>query len=73
MLQLALILTKAMLVPKEVMRPLIYGLAQVEEALATIEELSDKKGMERIKEARDEYRKGEIVEIENGDAFLKLP
>lgn len=59
-------------VPKEVMRQLIHGLAQVEEALATIEELANKEGLERVRRARDEYKRGEVVESESGDALLDL-
>jgi hypothetical protein len=40
--------------------------------MATIEELADKEGLERIKKARDEYKKGDVVEVKNGDTLLAL-
>ena len=46
-------------IPKELLKDLYTGLAKVEEVLATLEELMDKKGLERIRKAEDEYEKGE--------------
>jgi len=44
------------------MKQPLQGLAQVEEAMANIEELADKEGVERIK---NEYEKGDVIEIKN--------
>jgi hypothetical protein len=66
------ILAETIPVPKEVIRQLIHGLAQVEEALVTIEELANKEGLERVRKARDEYRRGEVVDVESGDALLDI-
>lgn len=65
-------MTETIPIPKEVMRQLISGLAQVEEALATIEELADKEGLERIRKARKEYKNRDVVEIESGDTLHDL-
>jgi len=50
-------------IPKELLKDLYIGLAKVEEVLATLEELMDKEGLERIRKAEEEYRKGEYITV----------
>ncbi|MGB9718518.1 MAG: hypothetical protein ACP5PQ_06140 [Thermoproteota archaeon] len=59
-------------VPKELLKNLYKGLTEVEEVLATLEELMDKEGLERIREAEDEYRRGDYVIVENSEEIKKL-
>jgi len=48
------------------------GLAKVEEVLATLEELMDKEGLERIRKAEEEYEKGEYVTVQSSGEIKKL-
>ena len=48
------------------------GLAKVEEVLATLEELTDKEGLKRIRKAEEEYRRGDYVIVESGQEIGKL-
>ncbi|MCX8184068.1 MAG: hypothetical protein N3F08_06595 [Crenarchaeota archaeon] len=59
-------------VPKELLKSLCKGLAEVEEVLATLEELIDKEGLERIREAEEEYRRGDYVIVENSEEIKRL-
>ena len=54
------------------MKNLYVGLAKVEEVLATLEELMDKEGLKRIREAEEEYRRGDYVIAESGQEIGKL-
>ncbi|MCP8320294.1 MAG: hypothetical protein H3Z52_05055, partial [archaeon] len=47
------------------LKDLYTGLAKLEEVLATLEELMNKEGLERIRKAEDEYEKGEYVTAKN--------
>jgi len=59
-------------VPKELLKDLYMGLARVEEVLATLEELMDKEGLERIREAEEEYEKGKYITVRNSKEIEKL-
>jgi N-methylhydantoinase B/oxoprolinase/acetone carboxylase alpha subunit len=59
-------------VPKGLIKDLYAGLAQVEEVLATLEELMDKEGLERIRRAEEEYRKGEYITAQSSSEIKKL-
>jgi hypothetical protein len=65
-------MSESITIPKELLKDLYLGLAKVEEVLATLEELMNKEGLERIKKAEDEYRKGEYIRIENSSEIKKL-
>jgi len=58
-------------IPKELLKDLCEGLVKVEEVLATLEELMNKEGLERIKEAEEEYRKGEYITIHKSEEIRK--
>jgi hypothetical protein len=65
-------LAESVAVPKELLKNLYMGLAKVEEVLATLEELMDKEGLKRIREAEEEYRRGDYVIVESGREIGKL-
>jgi hypothetical protein len=65
-------LAESVAVPKELLKNLYMGLAKVEEVLATLEELMDKEGLKRIREAEEEYRRGDYVIVESGQEIGKL-
>lgn len=54
-------MSESVAIPKNLLRDLYEGLAKVEEVLATIEELMDEEGLERIRKAEEEYLKGEYI------------
>lgn len=59
-------------IPKELLKDLYTGLAKVEEVLATLEELMDKEGLERIRQAEDEYKKGEYITIQSSNEIKEI-
>jgi len=65
-------LVESVAVPKELLKDLYLGLSKVEEVLATLEELMDKEGLERIRKAEEEYGKGEYVTIQSSSEIKKL-
>lgn len=67
-----MVLVESVAVPKELLKELHEGLLKVEEALATLEELMDREGLERIRKAREEYGKGEYVTVEKSSDIRKL-
>ena len=52
-------------VPKALLEELYVHFMKIEEILATLEELMDKEGLERIKRGLEEYKKGEYVVAES--------
>ncbi|GBC72014.1 hypothetical protein HRbin02_01803 [Candidatus Calditenuaceae archaeon HR02] len=54
------------------LRELREHIDRVEEILATLEEMADGEGLERIKKATEEYRRGEIVSAESPEDIRKL-
>ena len=67
-----LCLAKTIAIPEELLRDLYVGLAKVEEVLATLEELMDKEGLERIRKAEEEYRKGGYKTVRNSGEIKRL-
>ena len=67
-----LCLAKTIAIPEELLRDLYVGLAKVEEVLATLEELMDKEGLERIRKAEEEYEKGEFETVRNSGEIKRL-
>ena len=65
-------MAESVAIPKELLRELYMGLSKVEEVLATLEELMDKEGLERIRKAEEEYRKGEYITIQSSSDIKKL-
>lgn len=54
------------------MKDLYLGLARVEEVLATLEELMDSEGLERVRRVEEEYRRGEYATVEGSCGVKKL-
>jgi len=59
-------------IPKELLKDLYLGLARVEEVLATLEELMDSEGLQRIRGSEEEYRRGEYETAEGSCGVKKL-
>ena len=59
-------------VPKELLRELVLELSKVEEVLATLEELLNEEGLKRMREAEEEYRKGDYIVVESSKEVEKL-
>jgi len=64
-------LTEYITVPVSLLKELHEGLAKVEEVLATLEELANKEGQERIREAEEEYIKGKYLTFKNSEEIQK--
>lgn len=64
-------MSESVAVPKRLLKELYTGLAKVEEVLATLEELMDKEGLERIREAEREYEGGEYVVVQSSEEIEK--
>jgi len=64
-------LTEYITVPVSLLKELHEGLAKVEEVLATLKELANKEGLERIKEAEQEYNKGKHHIFKNSEEIQK--
>ena len=54
-----------MSVPRSVLKELQQHARQIEEIIATLEELADKKGIRRIKNSLKQYEQGEYVVVED--------
>jgi len=50
-------------VPLPLLKELYEHFDRIEEILATLEELSDKEGLERIKKGLEEYKKKEYITV----------
>ena len=65
-------MVESVTIPKELLKDLYIGLAKVEEVLATLEELMDREGLERIRKAEDEYEKGEYITIQSSSEIKEF-
>jgi hypothetical protein len=54
-------------IPLPLLKELYEHFDRIEEILATLEELSDKEGMERIKKGIKEYKKKEYIIVSSPD------
>ena len=54
-----------MSVPRSVLKELQQHARQIEEIIATLEELADKEGIRRIKSSLKQYEQGEYVVVED--------
>lgn len=54
-------MTETVSIPLPLLKALYEHFDRIEEILATLEELSDKEGLERIEKALEEYKKKEYV------------
>lgn len=65
-------MSESVAVPKRLLKELYTGLAKVEGVLATLEELMDKEGLERVREAEQEYERGEYVTAQSSEEIEKI-
>lgn len=65
-------MAESVTIPKGLLKDLYTGLAKVEEVLATLEELMDKEGLERIRKAEEEYGKGEYITVQSSGEIKKF-
>jgi hypothetical protein len=54
-------------IPRPLLKELYEHFDRIEEILATLEELSDKKGLKRIKRSLEEYKNKECVTLSSSD------
>lgn len=66
-------MTEYITIPKDLLKELREGLVRVEEVLATLEELTNREGLERIKRAEEEYKKGEYITVQSSEEIRKKP
>jgi hypothetical protein len=57
------LLTEVVTVPRPLLKELYEHFDRIEEILATLEELADKKGLKRIEKSLEEYKKKEYVAV----------
>lgn len=58
--------------PRSVLRQLQEHAGQIEEIIATLEELADREGMRRTKSSLKQYEKGEYVVVEDAKQLDSL-
>ena len=56
-------MTQTVSIPRPLLKELYEHFDKIEEILATLEELSDKKGQKRIEKSLEEYKKKECITI----------
>ena len=56
-------MTETVSVPLPLLKELYEHFDRIEEILATLEELSDKKGLKRIEKGLEEYKKKEFITV----------
>jgi len=62
-------LTEAVSVPRPSLKKLHEHFAKIEEILATLEELTNKEELERIKKSLEEYKKKDYVTVESPESI----
>lgn len=60
-------LTEVVSVPCLLLKELYEHFAKVEEILATLEELSDKEGLERIQKSLEQHKKKDYVTVKSSE------
>ena len=58
-------MSESLSVPRSVLRELQEHARQIEEIIATLEDLADKEGIRRIKSSLKQYEQGEYVVVED--------
>jgi hypothetical protein len=56
-------MTQTVSIPRPLLKELYEHFDRIEEILATLEELSDKKGKKRIEKSLEEYEKNECITV----------
>ena len=62
-------MTQAVPVPRPLLKELYEHFAKIEEILATLEELADEEGLERIKKGLEEYKKKEYISVKSPEGI----
>ena len=62
-------MTQAIPVPRPLLKELYEHFAKIEEILATLEELANEEGLERIKKSLEEYKKKEYVSVKSPEGI----
>jgi len=62
-------LTQAVPVPRLLLKELYEHFAKIEEILATLEELANEEGLERIKKSLEEYKKKEYISVKSPEGI----
>lgn len=65
-------MTEYVSIPLELLTELREGLVRIEEILATLEELSDREGLVEVKEAENEYERGEFETAKSSEDIRKF-
>jgi len=65
-------LSEAVTIPKPLLQELYEHFSKIEEILATLEELMDKEGLERIRKSLEEYKKEEYVTAKTPEEIRKV-
>lgn len=65
-------LTQSVTVPKSVLQELQEHARRIEELVATLEELTDQAGMDRIRSGLRDYEKGEYVVLDDPKKMKSL-
>ena len=65
-------LNEAVPVPRPLLKELYEHFAKIEEILATLEELSNKEGLERIEKSVEEYKKKEYVAVNSPEKIREV-
>jgi len=64
--------TELLSVPRSVLKELQDHARQIEEIVATLEELADRKGIRKIRSSLNEYEQGEYVMVEDPKEMKSL-
>ena len=62
-------MTQAVPVPRPLLKELYEHFAKIEEILATLEELANEEGLERIKKSLEEYKKKEYISVKSPEGI----
>jgi len=65
-------LTEVVSIPRPLLKELYEHFGRIEEILATLEELSNKEGLERIEKSLEEYKKKEYTTVRSPDEGLNF-
>ena len=60
-------MTEVVSIPRPLLKELYEHFDRIEEILTTLEELSNKEGLKRIKKSLEEYKKKEYVTVRSPD------
>ncbi|MCJ7560616.1 hypothetical protein MUO79_08365 [Candidatus Bathyarchaeota archaeon] len=60
-------MTEVVSIPRPLLKELYEHFDKIEEILATLEELANKEGLERIEKSLEEYKKKEYVTVKSPD------